>query len=477
MQTKSYLGILLLAAALPAQTPPAHPVFDQDAVHEIRLRFEQPDYWQQLTDNYENNDDVPYITASLEWGEWKYASVGVRFKGNSSYRGATTKKKPFRIKLNEFVSGQKISGMASFGLSNAWSDPSFVREKPYYELAAAAGLKAARSNFAALYINDEYWGLYVLGEIVNGDFLKAYFGKGDDTGNLYKASDPGAALTWLGEDKEAYKSTFEKQSNEDADDWTDFIDLVRLLNQTSAAELKAKLDPIMDVDSVLTALALDNLTVNLDSYVGMAQNYYLYHRPSDNRWVWIPWDPSLAFGGLGFGVSVQQMKELPLEWVTTTGFGAPGGGAAAGATVSRPLASKLWQVPEYKARYREIYQQLMDKVFFPEQVLSRMNTLRAMIQPWVVKDTQKLCTQEQFDQAMTTDTAGGGTGGGGTPPNGPPTTPPNGPPTTPPNGPPTTPPTGPPTGPGAGGAGGTSTPGLEPFINARVDSVKSQLAK
>ena len=48
------------------------------------------------------------------------------------------------------------------------------------------------------------------------------------------------------------------------------------------------------MDSFLTPLALDNATVNLDSHVGMAQNYYLYRRPSDQKWVGIVWDPSLA---------------------------------------------------------------------------------------------------------------------------------------------------------------------------------------
>jgi hypothetical protein len=76
--------------------------------------------------------------------------------------------------------------MASFGLSNAWSEPSYVREKPYYEMAAALGMPAC----------DEYWGLYILGEIVNGDFLTNHFGNGNDGGNLYKASDPGADLAY-----------------------------------------------------------------------------------------------------------------------------------------------------------------------------------------------------------------------------------------------------------------------------------------
>ena len=172
------------------------------------------------------------------------------------------------------MKGQKIDGMASFGLSNAWNDPSFVREKPYYEMAATAGLPSPRSNFAALYINDEYWGLYVLGEIVNGDFLKSHFAKNDDGGNLYKASDPGANLAYLGTNPASYQKVLSKESNEDANDWTDLIELAHVFDQTPIAELKAKLDGLIDVDSFLTALALDNATVNLDSYVGLSQNYF-----------------------------------------------------------------------------------------------------------------------------------------------------------------------------------------------------------
>jgi spore coat protein CotH len=179
------LLLIPLAAYAQVVPPPASAVFDTDTVHEIRLTFQQPNWFELLTSDYAQfPDNTPYREASLVWGENKFEVVGVRFKGNSSYRGATTMKKPFRIKLNEFTKGQKIDGMASFGLSNAWNDPSLVREKPYYEMAAAAGLAAPRSNFAALYINDEYWGLYVLGEIVNGDFLKSHFAKNDDTGNL-----------------------------------------------------------------------------------------------------------------------------------------------------------------------------------------------------------------------------------------------------------------------------------------------------
>lgn len=457
---------LVWTTLLPAQVaPPASEVFDPDTVHEIRLTFQQPDWYEQLTEIYDKYpDNTPYIEASIEWGSNKFDKIGVRFKGNSSYRGATTKKKPFRIKLNEFVKGQKIDGMASFGLSNGWNDPSMVREKAYYELAAGIGLAAPRSSFAALYVNGEYWGLYVLGEIVNGDFLKTHFAKGDDGGNLYKASDPGANLAYLGEDPTSYQRTFSKESNEDANDWTDLIELARIFEQTPSAELPARIKDLVDVDSFLTALALDNLTVNLDSYVGMAQNYYLYRRPSDKKWVWIVWDPSLAFGALAQGVTQQQMRDLSLEWVQAAnagpgggalppGGGFPPGGGGGGAVpgfgqAGRPIATKLWGSEEYKKRYREIYARLLHEVFVPANITERMTALRDMIRPYVEQDTQKLTTMAQFEAAMRADNTAVAPGV--------------------------------PVVPGAPGGqvliGLGGAPALEPFVEARILSVKAQLA-
>ena len=431
---------LLSLAALFSQNPPAHPAWNGDKVHEIRLRFNQADYWTQLTNNYLGTEqDATYLEASLQWGDYKFDSVGVRFKGNSSYR-VSTNKKPFRIKLNEFVKGQKIEGIGAFNLSNGFMDASLVREPLYYEMAAALGLKVPRTNYAALYINDQYWGLYVLGEVVNSDFLKNYFGSKEDTGNLYKAN-IGAVFTYLGEDKAAYKEVWEKQTNEEADDWSDIIELCRIIGQTAAADLPAKLEPLMDVDSFLTAIALDNATVNLDSYVGMGQNFNIYRRPSDNKWVWIPWDPSLAFGAFGGGGQGggTTSTQLATEYVQTGGGfgGGPGGGT--GAATGRPLASKLWEVPAYKERYRQIYKSIVERLYNPTTLVNRATTLRTMIRPYVDADPNKLNTTAQFDAAMTGTTTG--TGGGQ---------------------------------PGQGGGG--NAPGLQTFIEGRTAWLKTQFA-
>lgn len=404
-----YFVWLLAALPLLAQNPPTHPAWNGDKVHEIRIRFAQPDYWDQLAKNYLGTEiEAAYLEGSLEWGEYKFASVGVRYKGNSSYRGAQTKKKPFRIKLNEFVKGQKIEGIGAYNLSNSFNDPSMVREPLYYEMSRALGLKTPRTNYARLYVNDEYIGLYVLGEVVNSDFLKNYFGKSEDTGNLYKGN-IGASFAYLGEDKARYKEVWEKQTNEDADDWTDLIDLCRIVANTPVAELRSRLEPLMDVDSVLTALALDNATVNLDSYVGLNQNFNIYRRPSDGRWVWVVWDPSLAFGAFQMGGSGTQ---LATEYVQNQN--------------QRPLATKLWQVPEYRERYRQIYKRIVETTFNATSTIARANQLREMIRPWVQQDTQLLFSQTQFENAMT--------------------------------------------------ATGNGTPGMEPFITARTNWLKTQFS-
>jgi spore coat protein CotH len=413
MARKGLLLFTLCGAFAWAQTPAPSSLFDQDAVHTIHLRFANSDWFQVLTDNYDGvKADNPYFTASFDWGGYHFDSVGVRFKGNASYR-AGQKKNPFRIKLNAFVKGQKIDVLDSLTLSNGWNDPSMVREPVYYEIARAMGIKAARTNYAALYVNDEYWGLYVLGEVVNAEFLKMHFGKSDDTGNLYKAN-VGSTFQYPGEDKASYQNSWEKQSNEEADDWSDLIALCKLINETPAESLRAALEPIMDVDSVLAALALDNATLNLDNYIGNSCNFYIYRRPSDNRWVWIPWDPSLAFGAFGQGGSGSSLLTLALEW-TGSGSSTQGGrgGAVASTGSSRPLATKLFAVSEYQERYRLIYRQLVDKFFLADTTLARMTALQTMIRPWLELDPNKLATLAQFEASLSsTATASTQTGGG-----------------------------------------------------------------
>ena len=152
------LGILAPIGASGALVPPSHLLFDGDAVHEIHLTFSQPDWWAQLVANFEGLDDPLYLEAAFDWEAVHFDSIGVRFKGNSSYYSYPGVKKSFKLDIDEYVAGQEIYGLDKLNLNNCFMDPSFVRERCCYELCQAVGLPTERTNFAALYINGTYWG-------------------------------------------------------------------------------------------------------------------------------------------------------------------------------------------------------------------------------------------------------------------------------------------------------------------------------
>lgn len=467
LQRTHFAGFLLALTTVAAQSPQPelapHALFGAPAVHDIWIQFKDADYWQKMTANFvENSDDIPYIEASFWFNDVYFETIGVRFKGNSSYRGSTNKK-PFRIKLNEFVKGQKIGGIASLNLNNLWNDPSFIREKLYFDLAARAGLRAPRSNFANLYINGKFWGLYGLGEVINSDFLESRYVKADQTGNLYKGSTPGGTLDYLGDEQKAYTAFYEKKTNESDTSWTDLITLTKMLKETPADQRLAKAREMLDLPSVLTTLALDNLTLNLDSYVGLAQNYFLYRRPSDNKFEWLPWDPSLAFGALSIGVQPGQLNTLPLEWsqeMQPAGGGFPGGGMPPGgvppggggpaARNTRPLTTILWGIPEIRTEYRVIYKKLIDQVLNPDRLLVEARYLQSVIRQNVIADPNKLSTLEAFDKSLAEAVAGSIPGQGGL---------------------------GGPGGGGPGGPAGQMTPGIEPLVRTRDQFARTQLAQ
>lgn len=62
-----------------------------------------------------------------------------------------------------------------------------------YKFIRDLGLLAPRTSYAKVYINEQYWGLYMLVESVDKTFLKDHFGSKGNDGNLYKTAQTGQA--------------------------------------------------------------------------------------------------------------------------------------------------------------------------------------------------------------------------------------------------------------------------------------------
>ena len=243
----------------------------------------------------------------------QYDSVGVRYKGYSS-ASVDRVKNPFNIKLNYLIEGQDHQGIDKIKLSNVIQDPSFLREVLSYQIARKY-MPASESNFANVYVNDTLLGLYSNVEAVNNEFLEKHFTTADNV--LVKGNPETVDLfgensnlsQTPGMDSLAYTLLYSMQSDYG---WTALYNFIDTLNNH-----EADIDKVLNVDQALWLHALNYTLINFDSYVGYAQNYYLYQDKA-GRFNPIIWDLNMSLGSFRLtdasvyfdGFSIEQAKTL-----------------------------------------------------------------------------------------------------------------------------------------------------------------------
>ncbi|MEM4230829.1 MAG: hypothetical protein QXF25_03070, partial [Candidatus Pacearchaeota archaeon] len=98
-------------------------IYRFDTVKSMDIHFYHSN-WDQILDSLMNLDSDSCIPARLIFEGITYDSVGIRFKGNSSYH-PDNKKNPFHIELDYFKN-QSIGGYKTLKLPNMFKDPSFI---------------------------------------------------------------------------------------------------------------------------------------------------------------------------------------------------------------------------------------------------------------------------------------------------------------------------------------------------------------
>ena len=295
-----YLIIALVSVSTLAAQDAGDNFYKNDVLHTIELEFTQSDYWEQMTSNFESNfggSDHIYILGKVTIDGAILDSVGVRFKGFTSYP-FDSDKKPFKLDFNEYVDGQRYDGLRKMNLNNGTGDPAFHRDVLCYKMMRDMGVRAPRTSWARVYINGEYWVLYQSIEQVDKAFLQNNFA--DAEGNLFK-NKGWSFLDWLGPDQDAYASIFELKTNRDENDWSGFVELMNIINNTSDADFISMIESHFNVDLFLRTLAVDVATNNWDSFMEHGRNWYMYE-DTNGVFHWIPWDYNFALGGtFGFG--------------------------------------------------------------------------------------------------------------------------------------------------------------------------------
>ncbi|MFN6013490.1 MAG: CotH kinase family protein, partial [Flavobacteriales bacterium] len=97
-----------------------------------------------------------------------YDSVGVKYKGNSSYN-ANNNKNPLHIELDYVHGSYDYQGYTDIKLQNGYQDPSMIREVLSYAILEQY-MDCPKANFANVYINGTLRGVYSNAESINDKF-------------------------------------------------------------------------------------------------------------------------------------------------------------------------------------------------------------------------------------------------------------------------------------------------------------------
>lgn len=404
---------LLLSGAWAFAADQAASFFDGSQVREVRLYFGDSNWYNTLYQSHASDSEDPYFLAGFRYGDTVIPSIGVRFKGNASFRRSSSVKKSFKLDFNEYDSEAKFLGLKKLNLNNGDLQPDFLREKLFLDFAAQY-IPAMRAVHTRVYVNDEYWGLYIAVEEPDKTMMQSRFGD-DEDGNLFEAGESNATLAYLGTDPARYQSLYELKTNEDANDYKDLIEFFDILNNTNTEDLAAKLEPICDVNNVLYGIALNILFVNLDSYAGSASEFMLYHRQDTGQFVHIHWDLNESFGTTGDGSPrIANPPTLAPFWLPTSTSGPGGGGPGGGGGMmssgnARPLMSKLWADATYNRTYLRQLARMLRGGFDTESMQARAQELADIIRPDVYSDPNKFYSNTDFETALNSSVSASGT--------------------------------------------------------------------
>lgn len=435
-------------------------VLNKNIVTDIDIKIKESD-WEWLI---ENATDEEYRSADITINGETFYNVGVRPKGNSSLSSVanddTTDRYSLKIDFGQYVDGQTYHGIRKLALNNNISDATYMKEAISYDIYNFLGIPTPEYSYSNIKINGEQWGLYLALEVIEERFVEKNYGELE--GNLYKPETMGVggkkdegnknAMPDMknnqgkeggmmnppnmpnneGNNKEGNKpmnipnenqnmaGNMNKENagmgqmspmmggknNEGADfkyiddnissystlrdsavfKSTTDKDFENVIEMMKSLENGKDIEKYLNVDEVLKYFAVNTFLVNLDSYSGgMYHNYYLY----ENNGVCeiLPWDLNLSFGGFATN-SGSRAVNFPIDSLVT------------GNLENFPLIGKLLENDEYKDKYHEYLDKIVNEYFKSGIFNTTVTNNDKLIGDYVKIDPTAFYTYDEYKNAI-----------------------------------------------------------------------------
>ena len=365
----------------------------------------QEDYQKLLA----STSSVLDINITVENENWRYLLDSLRYNGqevlsleNFSINTVSSSKASMRYSaMSVFKADQKRNDIdilledgSVLELSSIKNDPSQVREVLASEIYTHF-MPSAASYFARLTVNDRFYGLMVIRQSVDQDFIKKHFNK--EGGSLYKlkrsseiqescSSDAfGSLLPSASADSKCLEENFKlvSGSSKSFDQLEQFINVLN--------DKTKPITSVLDVDNALWMLALNNVLVNLSSYSGKhSQNYYLYC-DKNGKFSFIPFDFNSAFGGNkradnASDLSIEGLQKLPLDLHKNN--------------PSKPLINRLLSNEKYYTIYASHCKAIFSEFIASGSAIQRSKELSKLIQADLAKDENNFSSPEKQAQNL-----------------------------------------------------------------------------
>ena len=313
------------------------------------------------------------VEARLSVNGIEYSNVTIRLKGGGTRSGVPQGRPPLRVVFRQ----PSAFPVKELSLNNNYFDSSFMRDALSYKLFGDFGVPSPKTAYAKLYVafsdsdTKRYIGLYTVSEVVDEQFIKTHF---RDASGLLLKPEPGHGGFVRGRSWKEYERVLIPKSAATPAQQERMLKFIRLVNDADAVTFRERIGSFINVENYLRFIAVTVVLANLDSYLAMGKNYYIYLDPGSGKLHWIPWDHDLSFGGFFLCGSPEERMNLSIDNPVT---------------VNDELLKRMLAIPEIKEQYHGLLREFLAKHFQAQPVFRQIDQLAEIIQPAVVEEKRR----------------------------------------------------------------------------------------
>ena len=229
-------------------------------------------------------DPYTYVEATLTFEGVSYGPIGLRTKGENSWR-PFNEKSSLKLDFNRYDTGpDRFFGLKGLTFQAMNEDYSMMHERVAYRVFREIGVPAVRAHHAVIYVNDELYGLFTMIDSVDDQFLARSVV--DPSGSMWEQHDGEFAddYIYLPSAARPTEGFFHEEGVDDRTKLQALADALEGADKVSAASAH------LDWGSFQRYWAGNALVRNFDAYPSRyaGDDCHVYLDPTQDRLIYIP---------------------------------------------------------------------------------------------------------------------------------------------------------------------------------------------